>query len=234
MKLSKLGRKLLLLQRNELLSDQQANLRKRFGRFLFTNLFVNYYQKKNLELLAEKIFRSELQTLKKILPSKINSILDIGCGIGLIDIYLNEHYKNQVSFYLVDKNRIDYKIKYGFSSVYESYNNLFETKKILLNNGIDEKNIFLFDVEKNIKINRIIDFIISLKSMGYHYPFENYLNLFHQVSSSDTVYCFDISAEKYPNLKIIEKHFEKIEIIYEENSIHPLKRIVCKGLKVNS
>ena len=130
MKLSKLGRKLLLLQRNELLSDQQVNLRKRFGRFLFTNLFVNYYQKKNLELLAEKIFRSELQTLKKILPSKINSILDIGCGIGLINIYLNEHYKNQVSFYLVDKNRIDYKIKYGFSSVYESYNNLFETKKI--------------------------------------------------------------------------------------------------------
>jgi len=234
MKLSKLGRKLLLLQRNELLSDQQVNLRKRFGRFLFTNLFVNYYQKKNLELLAEKIFRSELQTLKKILPSKINSILDIGCGIGLINIYLNEHYKNQVSFYLVDKNRIDYKIKYGFSSVYESYNNLFETKKILLNNGINEKNIFLFDVEKNIKINSKIDFIISLKSMGYHYPFENYLNLFHHVSSSDTVYCFDISSEKYPNLKIIGKHFEKFEIVYEENSIHPLKRIVCRGLKVNS
>ena len=58
--------------------------------------------------------------------------MDIGCGLGIIDIYLNEFFEKKPAFFLLDKNRVDRKIKYGFSSNYESYNDLKETKNILL------------------------------------------------------------------------------------------------------
>ena len=41
-----------------------------------------------------------------------------------------------------------------------------------------DNQINLIDVETDIKIEKEIDLVISLKSMGYHYPFELYLKLF--------------------------------------------------------
>ena len=109
--------------------------------------------------------------------------MDIGCGLGIINIYLNSIYTKNITFFLLDKNRIDKKIKYGFSSNYESYNDLSETKNLLLNNAINPGQINLFDVEKTINIEEKIDLVISLKSMGYHYPFELYLKLFNICNS---------------------------------------------------
>ena len=113
--LSKKTKKLLLLQRNELLTKKQILLRKKFGRFIFTNFLINYFQDKNLELKAENLFDRELNTFKDFLPNKADNILDIGCGLGIIDIFLNKIFSNTSNFYLLDKNRIDKKIRYGFS-----------------------------------------------------------------------------------------------------------------------
>ena len=93
-KLSKKTKKLLLLQRNELLTKKQILLRKKFGRFIFTNFLINYFQDKNLELKAENLFDRELKTFKDFLPNKADNILDIGCGLGIIDIFLNKIFLN--------------------------------------------------------------------------------------------------------------------------------------------
>ena len=77
----------------------------------------------------------------------------------------------------MDKNKIDPKIKYGFSSNYESYNNLDETKNLLIENGIKIDHLNIFDVDKTIEISAKMDLVISLKSMGYHYPIDIYINL---------------------------------------------------------
>ena len=109
------SKKLLLLQRNELLSEKQKWLRKKFGRFIFTNFLINYFQNKDIEKQTEELFRKEIDLIKEYLPSKVENIMDIGCGLGIINIYLNDIYINQPNFFLLDKNRIDKKIKYGFS-----------------------------------------------------------------------------------------------------------------------
>ena len=69
-KLNKLSRKLLLLQRNELLTNRQKWLRKKFGRFIFTNLLINFFQDANLET-SEELFIKEIKTFKKFLPNSI-------------------------------------------------------------------------------------------------------------------------------------------------------------------
>ena len=229
--LNKKSKKLLLLQRNELLSDKQKWLRRKFGRYIFTNLFVNFNHHENIERVAYDLFNKELETFKDFLPKLAHNIMDIGCGLAIIDINLNRFYKNNPNFYLLDKDRIDSKITYGFSSNYESYSDLKETKNILLHNDIRENNINLYDVEKKIEINAKIDLVISLKSMGYHYPFEIYLDLFKKCCTKNTVFIFDVSEGCFDYV-LFKKYFQDIDIIYEEDSIHTLKRLCCKNFKL--
>ena len=229
-KLNSKSRKLILLQRNELLSNTQILLRKRFGRFLFTNFFVYFFQINNLDNSVQNLFEKEYKTIKNFLPSNVSNILDIGCGLGIINIFLNKKYNQSTKFFLLDKNKIDLKIKYGFSENYESYNNLNETKNILLANGLVDNQVILKNVGRNIDIDQKIDFILSLKSMAFHYPIENYLELLSKICTKNTEFIFDISTERY-KISDLQKYFENIDIIYEEDSQHPLKRLYCKSFK---
>ncbi len=230
--LNKKTKKLILLQRNELLSKKQKWTRKKFGRFLFTNFFINFNHPKDIKFDIEKLFKNEIETFKDFLPESPKNIMDVGCGLGLINIFLNRFYNNGPNFYLLDKNRIDKKIKYGFSSNYESYNDLDETKRILTESNISENRLFFFDVEKDILIDSKIDLVISLKSMGYHYPFENYLQLFRKCCNKNTIFIFDVSGGSFDE-SLFKNYFQNIEIIYEEKSIHSLKRLFCNGLIFN-
>ena len=228
--LNRISKKLLLLQRNELLSKNQYWLRKRFGRLIFTNFFVNYFQVEDIEKRTEELFQKEIESIKNYLPKKAEYIMDIGCGLGIINIFLNKIYNNQPNFFLLDKNRIDKVIKYGFSSDYESYNDLKETRNLLINNDIRPSSINTFDVEKDFKIDAKIDLVISLKSMGYHYPMDQYLRLFQTCCDENTSFIFDVS-DGYYNESLFKKHFESLVIIYEEKSIHSLKRLLCTKFK---
>tara|TARA_Y100000741_G_C18194659_1_gene535016 strand:+ start:417 stop:1115 length:699 start_codon:yes stop_codon:yes gene_type:complete len=228
--LNRISKKLLLLQRNELLSKKQSWLRKTFGRLIFTNILVNYFQIKDIESHTEELFQKEIDSIKDYLPKNVENIMDIGCGLGIINIYLNKIYKNKPNFFLLDKNRIDKKIKYGFSSDYESYNDLNETKSLLLNNEINIDSIHMFDVEDHIKINNKIDLVISLKSMGYHYPIDQYLELFQTCCDQNTTFIFDVS-DGYYRENLFKKYFEIVDIIYEEKNIHSLKRLFCSKFK---
>lgn len=218
------------MQRNELLSKKQFWLRKTFGRFIFTNFFINYFLIKDIEKKAEKLFQKELKLIMKYLPKDAKNIMDIGCGLGIINIFLNKIYNYKSNFFLLDKNRIDRVIKYGFSLDYESYNDLKETRNLLINNQIKPKSISIIDVEKEFNIDVKIDLVISLKSMGYHYPIDIYLKLFKKCCDSKTSFIFDVS-EGYFNYNFFKTHFNSIDIIHEEKSIHSMKRLFCSKLK---
>lgn len=230
-KLNSKSKKLLLLQRNELLTKTQNLIRKKFGRFLFTNFFINYFQNQDLEKITEELFLKELNTFKNFLPNSVNTIMDIGCGLGIINIYLNKFFEKKPIFFLLDKNRIDRKIKYGFSLNYESYNDLNETKNILLGNEIDSDCVYLFDVEKQFQINKKIDLVISLKSMGYHYPINSYIELLRNCCTKNTVFIYDIGENQYDE-NYLKTIFDDVKIIYEENTNNVLKRVCCKNFKI--
>ena len=230
-KLNSKSKKLLLLQRNELLTKTQNLIRKKFGRFLFTNFFINYFQNQDLEKITEELFLKEFNTFKNFLPNSVNTIMDIGCGLGIINIYLNNFFKKKPTFFLMDKNRIDKKINYGFSSNYESYNDLNETKNILLENDVGSECIYLFDVEKQFQINKKMDLVISLKSMGYHYPINTYIELFKNCCTKDTVFIYDISDNQYDE-NYLKTIFDNVKIIYEEKTNNVLRRVCCKSFKI--
>lgn len=156
--------------------------------------------------------------------------MDIGCGLGLINIFINENFQKIQKFHLLDKNKIDSKIKYGFSKNYESYNQLLLTKKILINNGVPQKKINLIDVNEHFSFKeKSVDLVISLVSMGYHYPISEYASLLKKISTNQTIFIFDLATE-YQDLNILNHYFKYYEIIETTYSKHPRYRVLCKNI----
>ena len=205
--------------------------RKKFGRYLFTNLFINFFQNKKLEESAYSLFKKEFNSIENYLPEEANNVLDIGCGLGLLNIFINQKYNNKPEFFLLDKNKVVKKVRYGFEKNYEGYNFLDETKNILFNNGINYDKIHIHDVDKEVIIKKTIDIVISLKSLAFHYPFENYIKLFSKCCDQKTIFIFDITPGKY-NLDYFKKYFTTVEVIYEEKTKSLLQRLHCNGFKL--
>jgi len=78
----------ILFQRNELFSSFQKRVRKLFGRFIFTNLFI--YLASSKETIEKKYFsicKKEFDHIKNYFPRTVNSILSIGCGVGGLEYF---------------------------------------------------------------------------------------------------------------------------------------------------
>tara|TARA_B100000242_G_C42950436_1_gene440708 strand:+ start:157 stop:861 length:705 start_codon:yes stop_codon:yes gene_type:complete len=230
-KINKRHQKLLLLQRIDLISEKQRTIRKKFGRFLFTNLFVNFFiSQKEIENKINDEFLKEFNSIKNYLPKNSKNILDIGCGLGVINIYLNDYYSKKPYFTLIDKNYVDKKVAYGFNNNSESYNKLEITKDFLILNGFKTKQLKLINADENFVINNKYELIISLFSMGYHYPIENYIDIIKKNSTKSTKVIFDLSME-YNELNKVKNFFNKVVIIKSDNKVKQnYLRLLCSEI----
>lgn len=117
-----------------------------------------------------KIIEEEYNQLKPFLPDEIKSVLDIGCGMGGIDIFLYRDYQPTITF--LDRDGIDQKIKYGYRETPSKYNILSETKKFVEAHGVNDARYINID-DESFPTEKF-DLTISLLSMGYHYPLDAY------------------------------------------------------------
>ena len=76
-----------------------------------------------------------------------------------------------------------------------------------------------------------MDLVISLKSMGYHYPINTYIELFKNCCTKDTIFIYDIGDNQYDE-SYLKTIFDDIEIIYEEKTNNVLRRVCCKNFKI--
>ena len=91
--------------------------------------------------------------------------------------------------------------------------------------------MYLFDVEKQFVITKKMDLVISLKSMGYHYPINTYIELLRNCCTKDTVFIFDIGDNQYDE-NYLTKIFDDVKIIYEEKTNNVLRRLCCKKFNI--
>ena len=79
---------------------------------------------------AKKLFRKSIQRdfndIAPYLPTNLGEVLDIGCGLGCINILINRHYENKrrPHFFLFDKTSLGGSIYYGWSERGAFYNSL--------------------------------------------------------------------------------------------------------------
>jgi 16S rRNA G1207 methylase RsmC len=165
---------------------------------------------------------AEYLDIKSYLPLKTKNILDIGCGIGGIDIFLSKHYNSpETTFYCLDKTQSD-NIYYGFKEKAAFYNSLDVAREFLSLNGI--KNICTLSANDNntIETNEKFDLILSLISWGFHYPVETYLFQAYTHLQVDGHMIIDIRKNTngldkiktvFSNIKVISETDKKIRIL---------------------
>lgn len=159
---------------------------------------------------------SEYESLKKDLPETAQNILDIGCGIAGLDVLISAHYDNKVNVNLLDKSSIDGDVHYGFEKQGSFYNSLSLSKKVLMDNGVLEGNIFLQEAtpKNEINFNKKFDLIISIISWGFHYPVEVYLNQVYDKLNLGGTLILDVRKESN-GIELLTKKFGKYSVVME-------------------
>ena len=76
-----------------------------------------------------------------------------------------------------------------------------------------------------------MNLVISLKSMGYHYPIKTYVELLRNCCTKDTVFICDIGDNQYDE-NYLKTIFDDVKIIYEEKTNNVLRRLCCKKFKI--
>ena len=223
--LPKKAERIILLQRIDLANSYEKKLRKLFGRYIFSNFITKFFlDKESIASNYYKTMSNEYLTIKNHISENDNLILSIGSGIGGLEAIINKELNNK-SFYFIERNYISKKVKYGWGGMHnkEAYNNFELQKKFLEKNGMDKKNFYLFDYDKDKFPIMKFDIITSLFSLDYHYDFNLYIDYLKKVSKNDTKIIFDtIRAEYFSGV------FKNLEIICSDlDTVHKSKRIVC-------
>ncbi len=136
----------------------------------------------------------EFMVIKDYLPTKINTILDIGCGVAGIDIFLSRYYDNNIKIFLIDKTEIDKNVYYYFKKRGSFYNSLQISREMLENSGVNKQNIMLQEANDKNEINfkNTFDIVISLISWGHHYPVSTYLDQVYNKMNKKGILILDI------------------------------------------
>ena len=103
--------RLILFQRNEIMTASQKKLRKLFGRYLFTQLFSYFNDKDLISKEYYKVSLKEYLFLKNFFRGADKNVLSIGGGVGGVESIILSRHKN-FNLDMIERNFISTKIKY--------------------------------------------------------------------------------------------------------------------------
>ncbi len=216
--------KFIMFQRTTLINDSGG--KNPLGK-LTRKFFPSYHLKRSIEeqavsrageikALYTKDMADEYAAIKDHLPVKCASVLDIGCGVAGIDVFIFQHYgaSDKISFYLLDKTDVNSKVYYSFSEKGAFYNSLSTAKNLLTSNAVPASNIHTMEVseDSSIETGESIDLVISLISWGFHYPVSTYLERVHEILSPGGSLILDVRKDT-GGVEEIEKKFGNTSVI---------------------
>tara|TARA_B110000090_G_scaffold100022_1_gene112571 strand:- start:658 stop:1362 length:705 start_codon:yes stop_codon:yes gene_type:complete len=139
---------------------------------------------------------------------KEKNLISIGPGNGFFELLLFQKVKFK-KILLIDIEETDTQ-NHGFNQNGSGYANLINTKNFLVNNGIKSEVIKVFNPEKQKLPKFKFDLLISLFSMGFHYPCDTYVNYIVENSSEKSKVIYD----KRKNIKDIGH--EKLQMTFKK------------------
>lgn len=238
LQLSKEASPYILLQR---ISTQRWNPSNWFPEHIrpFDGVYKNVLLKLEALLRHDRIcdqyldqIHTEFKEIKPHLPDSLDTIMDIGCGMAGIDLFLWNYYKaDHPELILFDKSKISEELYYKFYNQAAFYNSLQTARENLTKNGVPNNRIQTVEAtQDNLREFSEIDFCISLYSWGFHYPVGTYLDGVTEILSDHGIVILDIRKEtekimKDTNgLEACREAFETISVVKED---HKYRRILC-------
>lgn len=181
-------------------------------------IFENYYGDMEREYVS----------IAGHLPGSADRILDIGCGIGGLDVFLHKHYRGSAKVHLLDRNGISDNVYYGFSKSGAYYNSLDLTSSFLLHNGLSSDDIVTVDAERDpFPGAQSFDLVLSLLSWGYHYPVTTYLDAVHAALAPGGTLIVDLRRNTPGKQQLTEKFGVAPEVVLQTPKF---ERVVLRSL----
>lgn len=170
-----------------------------------------------IKALYDADMQNEYNSIKHVLPDSCSSVLDIGCGVAGIDVFINRHYSEQApDFYLLDKSRVEKSVFYMFHEQAAFYNSLDVARETLHANGISPECIHLLEANdrNEISMDVPVDLVLSLISWGFHYPVDIYVERVHELLSENGVVILDV-RKGTDGIDVLWRVFGQVDVILE-------------------
>jgi SAM-dependent methyltransferase len=170
------------------------------------------FSQASIQAFEDKTAR-DFETIKNWYPSKIDSILDIGCGLGSVNILLAQDW-----LYLREINIIDgdgtVDKRTSFSEDTQAWSDRKLARDFIKSNVSYRCNVLDHPPDPSLTIHA--DLIISLKSWGHHYPVSVYLDLVKRSLLPGGRIVMDIRRRRGDGLRAMEEGgFQYLATTYE-------------------
>lgn len=142
------------------------------------------------------------QNIRPVLPAGCGSVLDIGSGLGGIDILLSRHLGSSTHFCLLDGDNNDPEVKWSF----QPHNSMSVAFDFLHKNGVTN----VSSVEPGRLDTREkgeFDLVVSFAAYGFHIHPGNYLEDLKKVTHSGTVIILEVRRSKEDWLRAFMEAF---------------------------
>ena len=163
---------------------------------------------------------SYFHVIKPRIPAECDRVLDIGCGIGLLDLLIYRSAEGKKpKLFLFDKS-VDPAVfatagiaPTGFNEHYVFTASLEQSAKFLRLNGVADDDIMLCEVGAwNIRDGGLFDLIFSRKSWGFHYSLAEYLTEVAESLSKHGVVITDVRTGQGGE-KLLDEHFDHVGVL---------------------
>ena len=176
---------------------------------------------------------TDISNLNEHILPETKSILDIGAGIGLFDLSLNQLLNHKASFDLIEVEELD-EIEHVTNN--PSHTKKLEgniqikpvqtLKKLMLANEAENINIIL-DKSINQYFHKKYDLILSFRSWGFLYNLNLYEEFVRKTLNHDGIVITDLSIYD-DSIEKFSKLFKDVTLIQEALNN---KRFIGKNLK---
>ena len=189
-------------------------------------LFNNQILKSYFEQLQD-----DYNDIDNLLPVNAQSILDIGCGLGGVNLFISKKYRHNIKIMLLDKTKIDNSIVYNYRENASFYNSLPLAKDFLVQYGVPTSNITYKECkpDNTIPYSNKFDIVISLLSWGFHYPLNIYLDQVGKLLNNSGILIIDI-REDSDGIRQVINYFKSTPILLKQTKTY--QRIAI--IKANS
>ena len=172
-----------------------------------THALIRKHRTKLPDPLPEHYIKSledDYDFIGKYLPkSKSFFLLDVGGGLGGIDILIKKkHPDRNIEVTIIEEEGEVEQRGYEKSSRGFMFSRSLCHKMWIANNEAS-----FLETWSTLENHKLYDVVISLQSMGFHYPIENYVDKLYEYMVQDGILIVDIREDKF----LDDKRFIEID-----------------------